>query len=316
MKLILLTLVLISTFYEIKLEKNSKFLTNPVELAITIDDLPAAGPETTLLTRTEIASNIIDTLNKYKIQGVYGFINGYTASNQESRLDILNQWKKNGHLLGNHTYSHFDLSKVTAAEYINDIERNENILIDYASSINELKYFRYPYLMEGENLEKRYAIRSYLKKRNYNIAQVTIDTEDWAYNEAYLRCKKLKNEFTTIELTKTFFEIFKKNLEYSINLSQFIYGKRKILPQILLIHFNAFTSINLEKMLDELNKMNIKIISSKKAINDPIFQEDVAIPMTMGLPFYEQAKQSRALTYSDYPKPASKRIWLNSLCLE
>ena len=44
--------------------------------------------------------------------------------------------------------------------------------------------------MEGESLDKRYAIRSYFKKRDYKIAQVSVDSGDWDFNDAFIRCKK------------------------------------------------------------------------------------------------------------------------------
>jgi gamma-glutamyltranspeptidase len=35
-------------------------------------------------------------------------------------------------------------------------------------------WFRYPYLHEGETPEKRHAVRQFLKRRGYRVAQVRI----------------------------------------------------------------------------------------------------------------------------------------------
>ncbi len=49
-------------------------------------------------------------------------------------------------------------------------------------------WFRYPYLREGETLEKRHAVATLLKDRGYRVAQVTLNFDDYAYNDPYTRC--------------------------------------------------------------------------------------------------------------------------------
>jgi hypothetical protein len=41
---------------------------------------------------------------------------------------------------------------------------------------------RYPYLREGDTVEKRRAVRAYLQAHRYRLAQVTLDREDDLWN--------------------------------------------------------------------------------------------------------------------------------------
>jgi len=43
------------------------------------------------------------------------------------------------------------------------------------------KFFRFPFLHEGDSYEKRNAVRQYLHERKYQLAPVTIDSNDWAW---------------------------------------------------------------------------------------------------------------------------------------
>ena len=63
-------------------------------------------------------------------------------------------------------------------------------------------YFRFPFLREGETLGKRRAIRRYLRANGYRIAQVTIDFEDWSWNEPYAYCLD-KGDARSISWLKT-----------------------------------------------------------------------------------------------------------------
>lgn len=125
--------------------KEDKFrFPTTVELGITIDDIPAAGPDAPFITRQEISDKIIKNLQNNKIPEAYGFLNGILLFDTDLQKKILTDWKNSGHLLANHSFSHLNLAKVSAEEYIKDIKKNDAILVDYATTISELKVFRYP----------------------------------------------------------------------------------------------------------------------------------------------------------------------------
>lgn len=86
--------------------------------------------------------------------------------------------------IGSHTWSHISL---TSEAFEQEIAKNEPALETYAQT-RDWRWFRYPFLWEGDTLEKRRAVRGYLAEHRYRIAQVTLDFEDYAWNDAYGRC--------------------------------------------------------------------------------------------------------------------------------
>ena len=98
-------------------------------VALTFDDLPLAGslerltpterlPETRAVNRA-----ILKSLRQYHAPAT-AFVNegkvvadGHTKANRA----ILREWTKHGNELGNHTYSHADLDKLTAEQFEKEI---------------------------------------------------------------------------------------------------------------------------------------------------------------------------------------------------
>src|SRR3990167_6486241 len=115
----------------------------PMEIAITVDDMAAHGELPPHVTRVDIVKQMLLVFKKHHITGVYGLMNGDLIAMDKDDLTALKIWVSNGQLLGNHTFSHLDLAKVTADNYIQDIQKNEPILLQLMGSKN-YRYFRYP----------------------------------------------------------------------------------------------------------------------------------------------------------------------------
>lgn len=284
------------------------------KVAITFDDLPAAGSENPLQSRIEVAKIIIKTLQSHKITKVYGFVNGILAKEMDERRQILKLWKQSGFLLGNHTFSHLDFGKVSADEFIQDIEKNEPILIDHVSELAELKWLRYPYLQEGETKEKRYAVRSYLAKRNYRIAPVSIDLDDWSWNEPYLRCLAKDQKSTLTELERSFEKHSLARLEFADKIVKKIYGSKKSYSHILLLHFNSATAHYLDRLLTAYEKHDVQWVTFQDAMMDPVNNEDMVFFGPTGKTNLLQGAESRRLNLSELVQPQVPRTWLEGQC--
>src|SRR5262249_14800457 len=152
--------------------------------------------------------------------------------------------------------------KVSAGEFIDDIERNERVLKKYSGDRN-WKYLRYPFLHEGETAEKRRAVRSYLSEHEYKIAQVTIDFGDYLWNNPYARCKDKGDKKAIQWLRETYLQNAVDTLEITDNLTRQLF-KREI-PQILLLHIGAFDAEVMDAMLTAYEKKGVKFIPLSKA---------------------------------------------------
>src|SRR5258707_7677334 len=129
------------------------------KMAITFDDLPVHGPLPPGMTRLEITQSILETLKHEKLPLVYGFINGGRGAEDPDSASVLKAWRKAGQPLGNHTWMHLDLNKETAEEFGAEVLKNEWLL----GSVNgkaDWHWLRYPYLHEGDTVDKRRAVRT------------------------------------------------------------------------------------------------------------------------------------------------------------
>jgi peptidoglycan/xylan/chitin deacetylase (PgdA/CDA1 family) len=182
---------------------------------------------------------------------------------------VLKEWTDAGHLVANHTWSHPDLHRVPAQKYILEIEKNDQLLT--TGFKNEfIRLFRYPFLHEGETLEKRNLVREALKSTGYQIAQVTVDFNDYLWNEPYLRCLKIRNSSKLQWLEKTFLSESAENLRGAEILARLLFDHP--IKQIALVHPFELDSMKLDQMLTEWARTGVKFIPLRDAMKDPIYQ--------------------------------------------
>ena len=150
------------------------------EVALTVDDLPSCGRLPAGTDRLAIAQKMIEAFHKHNITGVYGFVNAKRIDDAPGTLEVLKQWFSSGHLLGNHTYQHVDIVTTSLSDYLADIKRNEPVLANIMGAA-DFRFFRYPFLAEGETAEKRDGVRKFLFDSGYKIAEVSMDFFDYEW---------------------------------------------------------------------------------------------------------------------------------------
>lgn len=231
------------------------------EIAITMDDLPlVASRMNTPGNRqrsTERFTQIVETFQKYQVP-VVGFV--IAGAIEKGQWEFLEQFRKAGFMLGNHTYSHYDLNHVSVDKYLADLDRADKKLTPI---MTEPKYFRYPYLAEG-NKDKKQKVYDYLKEHHYTIAPVTIDTKDFDFN-AMLYKVPFRSRVNYIQKLKPRYlaYIWKQTLRAEKN----AHGKN--VKQILLIHANLLNSYLLGDVLEMYQKNGYKFISLTEALKNP-----------------------------------------------
>jgi peptidoglycan/xylan/chitin deacetylase (PgdA/CDA1 family) len=250
---------------------------DPLELAITIDDLPMPIDDALLLQsmhpqmrRLEIARNIIEALRSSDVPAVYGFSNGdHPLTWDRSGIEILKLWIESGNFLGNHTFSHKNLSTTTAEAYIADIERMDLLLRSLWPITPSLKLFRYPFLSEGENLEKRNAVRSYLAQKGYTVAGVTVDYLDWAWTGAHARCTADRDGGTLQWLQESVVLAARRQVRRSQKIAKRVMGRD--VKHILLLHFSGFNALTLPNVLAALKADGVKFVDLETAMSDTVY---------------------------------------------
>lgn len=130
-------------------------------VALTFDDGPSIyTPE------------LLNVLDKYKVRASF-FVIGKHVERHPQFLKLLVQ---KGHLVGNHSYSHKNLKKLSALQIEQEIEKAEEII----KNISGVKTFWFRPPMGS--FDKR--LLAYLNIKGYNISMWTVDTEDWKIQDS------------------------------------------------------------------------------------------------------------------------------------
>ncbi len=289
----------------------------PVRVAITIDDIPDHGDLVPGFTRADISHDIIKALKDNGISGAYGFTNGTFMEDDPREVSILKQWLAAGYPLGNHTYHHLDLTKVSAREFIKDIARQDRLLLKLASFsplIKERHMFRFPYLDEGNTLAKRNAVRAYLEKHGYRIGQVTTDYFDWAWTDAFTRCTRQHNDAQVAWLRKNILISADRHLRDSEAISARLFNRQ--IPQILLIHVGVFDAIMVDDILKHWRSQGVQFISLDEALADPVYAINPNVVYDDGRDFLAQIAMARKVDIEPLVDTTYTIDNLNQMCPE
>lgn len=278
-------------------------------VAITIDDLPVHSGLPPNTTRADVARSLLDTLVARREPPTYGFVNAKGAVDDPANHEVLRRWRAAGHPLANHAYTHMDLHTHTAAEFQQDIVANEPILQEYMEGA-DWHWFRYPYLHEGDSVEKRQGIAAFLKGRGYRVAQVTLDFNDYAYNDPYARCLAKGDPASVEWLKESYRRRASEALTSGREMAKRLFGRD--VRHVLLMHIGAFEMVMLPELLDLLDRRGFKRVSLAEAHEDPIYSVVPPGPFPGGITFLSQMRDTKGVPDVDRTEDPFDR--LEGLC--
>ena len=278
------------------------------QMAVTFDDLPVHGAMPPGMTRLEIAQSILKTLKREKLPPVYGFINGGRGVDDPSSLSVLQTWRAAGQPLGNHTWAHLDINKETADQFEAEVSRNQPLLESLMGKA-DWHWLRYPFLHEGDTVEKRRAARAWLFARRYKIAEVSMDFEDYLWNEPYARCVAKHDDASIQKLHDTYLAVADQYYGVSRELSRLVYGRD--VKYVLLMHVGAFDARMLPELLALYRAKGMRFISLPDAMSDPAYQDDPDIGEPGGGTFLELMMQKKKIKFPANSKPYKE---LEAMC--
>jgi len=148
------------------------------QLALTMDD-PNLKLDN-MLRWQDANSRVLKALDSRNVKAAL-FVCGMRVDEYDGGK-LLSTWDQAGHLICNHSYSHLNYcdTRFGYSDFAVDFLKNEKIIAPYH---NRTTLFRYPFLKEGDTVEKRDKFRALLKENGYRVGHVTIDASDWYVNE-------------------------------------------------------------------------------------------------------------------------------------
>ena len=215
-----------------------------------------------------VATTLVRELKANHLEGTYGFVNGDKLASRPGAPEALQIWLDAGMNIGNHSWSHMSLTTNTAEAFEQDIAKNEPTLGQYGE-VRDWRWFRFPYLEEGETVEKRRAIRAWLTEHGYRIAQVTLQFADYEWNDAYCRCRAKQDEAAIARLKQSYLDAAAEDIALGREEEQLVFGRE--IPDVMLLHETPFTTLMLPDLLDLLRKQGFSFESLSQVESDPAY---------------------------------------------
>src|SRR5215831_4765497 len=239
------------------------FVAEAPQLAITIDDFNFFGASPAVAAQRNRA--LLRALRAHKDLKVAAFIVGRNIDSDMGKT-LVREWGNAGHLICNHTYSHWFYPNHTFEEFSQDTLRVEALIKDMPGFTRR---FRFPALKEGDTLARRDKMRAFLKEHGYRMGYVTVDASDW-YIDQRLRARLTENPQSDLAGYKQYYlDHLIDRATYYDGLSRQALGRS--VKHTLLIHHNVLNEMFLGDVLDMFAAKGWQLIDAEHAFSDPVF---------------------------------------------
>lgn len=239
---------------------------------ITVDDLPISSsrlhPEPA--ERERITREMLSALRQHGIRAV-GLVT-WDRVQGEKDVELLRMWLDAGHELGNHSSRHLSYSRTEPAEYIADVEAaRKEIAALLAPGGRTVRFFRFPFLREGETPEKLDAMRAYLAESGQRNLPVTLDNQDWSFEEPWVTARKKGDRQAMARIAEEYHESLHLEIRGHEAVGDDLFGRQT--PQILLLHATEVNAAQWDRLFTWLTAAGHRFAGPDEVLADPAFSE-------------------------------------------
>ncbi len=243
-------------------------------LLISIDDLPVAGGDihTDPGERELVTRGLLAVLAKHHVPAVALVIWGKVTTGDDRVL--LRRWLAAGHELGNHSASHPDFTTTAADAYVADVEAGRAGLAAFLAGEDDrrVRFFRFPYLDEGDTAAKLDAARAYLGRSGQRNLPVTIDDQDWMFEKPWVEARR-KNDSKEMErMGEEYHEALHVEIRDQEAKGDRLLGRPS--PQILLLHANEVGAAQWDRLFTWLEQRGYRFAKADEVLADEAFKEE------------------------------------------
>ncbi|WP_395344394.1 polysaccharide deacetylase family protein [Ningiella sp. W23] len=240
------------------------------QIALTFDDSPRQANG--VLSGSERASMLVAALERNNVEQVAFF-------SVSQRLDAegqnrLKTYSDAGHIIANHTHSHPDINKTSEDAFIAEIKLASKLLGQYPTYKN---WFRFPYLREGGELEKRNGVRQFLKTNKMLNAYITINNYDWYIENQFQNAAEQGIVLNDNAMKNYYVDIIMEAVEYYDQLAIKHLGRSP--KHVLLLHETDISALYIDDLIQRLRQNNWKIITIEDAYEDDISEFEISSPL-------------------------------------
>jgi len=236
-------------------------------VALTFDDLPSHGELPPDVTRAAVVRDLVAALTAARAPA-HGFLNAGFGAGDPSATDATAVWQHAGLPVGNHGRDHRNLDTLSASEFRDQLAGNEPA-VAAANTGTPARWFRYPFLAEGNTPERRDAARVALAERGYRIAAVTMSFADFNYNTPYARCRAKRDMAGVATLERHWLAAVEAEAIAQRARARALTGRE--VPLVLLMHVGAFDARMLPRTLALYRRLGFRFVSLAEAQADPFY---------------------------------------------
>lgn len=186
------------------------------------------------------------------------------GANGEARI---NAYVEAGHVIANHSHSHGWLWNGDAAAYIADLDKAEAWL---AGRPGKRPWYRFPYLDEGRDVERRDALRAALRQRGLLNGYVTVDLWDWAIDDLASKAIREKRAIDRKALGELYVETVVQGADFFDRTARATLGRSPV--HVLLLHETDLNALFIADVVAGLRADGWTIVPIDEAYRDPIAQ--------------------------------------------
>lgn len=236
-------------------------------IAISFDDIPRI-PGAFFETSDARTAALISALKKAKVKQAGFFV---TTGRLEEPHGVggearIAAYVKAGHIIANHSHSHQWLNRMTADDYLADIDKAELWL---KGRPGYRPWFRYPFLGErGTGVEQRDAVRAGLRERGLKNAYITIDNYDWHLENLASSARRNGKKMDMDALRQLYVETILLTANHYEAIAQEVLHRSPV--HVLLLHETDLNALFIADLVNALRKDGWSIATMDEAYADPI----------------------------------------------
>ena len=236
-------------------------------ILVTVDDLPMLSESHDGAERAAITRGMLAAMKKHGIRAI-GFVTGKRVGADGEKLLV--QWLDAGHELGNHTLSHESLDGQPAKVWIADAEAERVALEAFLTAHGKtLRFFRHPFLEEGDTREKLDAVRAWLAKTNQRNVDPTVDDQDWWYEKPFVEARRRHDAKALRRIEEDYLAALRLEIESQEERGDALFGRRT--PQILLLHATEIGAKQWDGLFTWLEETGHRFATADEVLADPAF---------------------------------------------
>jgi peptidoglycan/xylan/chitin deacetylase (PgdA/CDA1 family) len=242
-------------------------------IALTFDDVPRGAGG--FFTPDERTARLIAALREAGVAQAAFFVTTENldtpdGAGGEARIAA---YVAAGHVIANHSHSHWHTDEVDAAAYLADLDRAAAWL---KGRPGYRPWFRFPFLDEGgRDAAKRDALRAGVAARGLRNGYVTADGSDWHLEALTVEAARAGKAMDLGALKKLYLQSQLGGIAYHEALARRTLGRSP--PHVMLLHETDLAALFIADLVAELRKDGWTIITADEAYADAELAD--AMPM-------------------------------------